>query len=149
KKSKTPLGRIQAAFIEQVPIKTWNTHLRNEQIKLGRTTLKGGQLSKQKAHLGSLISQGELLPLLLIRQDVLRIIQATEDWSVGDEIIYLFHDPRPQLLKRLSGDTSPAKLVIEELPRVEDLSVYEASAISDDSTSSSEPQSEVKQGNPD
>jgi NhaP-type Na+/H+ or K+/H+ antiporter len=51
-------GRISAAFINQVPIKTWNGYLTEGQVKLGKTTLKDAGLSFQQAHIQALINTG-------------------------------------------------------------------------------------------
>jgi hypothetical protein len=47
------------------------------------------------------------------------MVPSVEDWEVGDRIIYLLHDPRPKLLRQLSG--SSQSLVVEKLPRVEEI----------------------------
>ena len=113
--------KVSQAFIEQLPIKTWNTYIDDGQIKLGKTILKESGFSFQQAHLQALIRASELLPLLVKRQTSLQVAKATEDWQVGDEIIYLLHDPRPQLLKRLSGGNQSSRLALEKLQEVEEI----------------------------
>jgi hypothetical protein len=50
-------------------------------------------------------------------------VPATEDWQPGDQIIYLLHDPRPNLLKRLSGASPSSPLALEKLPQVEEVPI--------------------------
>ncbi len=116
--------KVNAAFVDQQLIKTWNQYLREEQIKLGKTQFKEPGLSLQQAHFQALIRAGELLPLLIKRQGSLQVVKATQDWQQDDEIIYLLHDPRPKLLKRLSGGIKSSKeLIVEPLPEVEEVPI--------------------------
>ncbi|MGF1485779.1 MAG: cation:proton antiporter [Prochloraceae cyanobacterium] len=116
-------SKISQAFMSQVPIKTWNQHLNDGQVKLGKTVLKEEGLSFQQAHLRALIRSGELLPLLVQRDQNLQVVKANEEWLPGDEIIYLLNDPRPKLLKRLSGGTQSSRLALEKLPEVEEVPI--------------------------
>ncbi|HEY9818709.1 MAG TPA: cation:proton antiporter [Candidatus Obscuribacterales bacterium] len=113
--------RVQTAFMEFMPFKTWNRYVDDDAVKLGETTLREPGLLFQQAHLRALTRSGELVPLLLERQNQLQVIPASEEFQAGDRIIYLLHDPRPKLLKRLSGGTSPSRLAIEKLPAVEEI----------------------------
>jgi len=72
-------------------------------------------------HLQALINAGELVPLLIERDERLQVVPATEDWQHDDQIIYLLHDPRPKLLKRLSGATPTSRLALENLSEVEEI----------------------------
>ncbi|MFM6451759.1 MAG: sodium:proton antiporter, partial [Planktothrix sp.] len=90
-------------------------------------------LEFQRAHLQALIRSGELIPLLLERNGNLQVIPASESWQAGDQIIYLLHDPKPQLLKRLSGSEKPDLTlekhpVVEEVPLVIEPQKYKVSA---------------------
>jgi len=115
--------KVNQAFVSQLPIKSWNQYLSDGQVKLGQTTLKEQEFAFQRAHLQALIRSGELIPLLLEREAGLQVVSSTEDWQPGDEIIYLLHDPRPNLLKRLSGVTSSSHLALEKLPEVEEIPI--------------------------
>lgn len=115
--------KINQAFVSQLPIKAWNQYLSDGQVKLGQTTLKEAEFAFQKAHLQSLIRSGELIPLLMEREAGLQVVSATENWQSGDDIIYLLHDSRPNLLKRLTGATASSHLAIEKLPEVEELPI--------------------------
>jgi NhaP-type Na+/H+ or K+/H+ antiporter len=115
--------KIQQAFTPQMSLKTWNRHLEDKAIKLGQTTLRESGLLFQQAHLKALIRAGELVPILMEREDRLQVISASEEWQPGDRIIYLLHDPRPKLLRQLAGGNNQADLVIEKLPRVEEIPI--------------------------
>ncbi|WP_013322908.1 cation:proton antiporter [Gloeothece verrucosa] len=123
--------KVNQAFIEQASIKTWNQYLTEGQIKLGKTVLKEPELSLQQAHLQALIRAGELLPLLLKRENNLLVVTPSESWQPKDELIYLLHDPRPKLLKRLGGGLQSSRLALEELPEVEELPIAAPSAPSE------------------
>ncbi|ELS04591.1 NhaP-type Na+(K+)/H+ antiporter [Xenococcus sp. PCC 7305] len=120
--TKTNL-KVSQAFISQLSIKTWNTYLQDGQFKLGTTSLKEKNLSFQQAQIQALIRSGELLPLLVKREKKLQIVKATEEWRSGDEITCLLHDPRPKLLKRLSGSNQSSRLALEKLPKMEEISL--------------------------
>lgn len=115
--------KIAQPFMNEFSIKIWNKHLSDGLFKLGKTIIKGkgDAIDFQQIHLQALISSGELLPLLIRRNGKLDIVKAMEEWSLGDEIIYILHDPRPQLLKRLSGVSSSSRLTLETLPKVEEI----------------------------
>ncbi|MDJ0731566.1 MAG: cation:proton antiporter [Crocosphaera sp.] len=114
--------KISPAFVDQQLIKMWNQYLTEGQFKLGITDFQEPGLSFKQAHFQALIREGEVLPLLIKRNGSLQVVQATQNWQVGDEVTYLLHDPRPKLLKRLSGGNQTAKeLTAERLPEVEEV----------------------------
>ncbi|MDV2991363.1 MAG: K(+)/H(+) antiporter NhaP2 [Chroococcidiopsis sp. SAG 2025] len=119
--TSTNRNRIDRAFGSDIPIKTWNEYINSDRVKLGTTTLSESGFALQQAHLQALIWAGELVPLLLEREDRLLVVPATEQWQPGDRLIYLLHDPRPNLLKRLSGATPTKRLALEKLPEVEEI----------------------------
>ena len=123
--------KVSPAFVPQVQIKTWNQYIDSGQVKLGKTVLNESGLSFQQAHLQALIRSGELMPLLVRRLGNLQIVKASEEWRSGDEIIYLLHDPRPKLLKRLSGETQSSRLALEKLPEVEEIPITASVSTSD------------------
>lgn len=116
-------AKIQQAFTAQLSLKTWNRYLDDKAIKLGETTLKDSGILFQQAHLKALIRAEELVPILIERDDRLMVIPSNEEWQAGDRIIYLLHDPRPKLLRQLAGGNNQATLVVEKLPRVEEIPI--------------------------
>jgi NhaP-type Na+/H+ or K+/H+ antiporter len=114
--------KVQQAFAPQLALKPWNAYLSDKAVKLGETTLREDNFQFQQAHLKALIRAEELVPVLLERDDQLGIVSSTEEWQIGDRIIYLLHDPRPKLLRQLSGSNSNQPLsVAEKLSRVEEI----------------------------
>jgi hypothetical protein len=92
-------------------------------VKLGKTALREPGFAFQLAHLQALIRSGELVPLLVEREATFQVVPATENWQPGDQIIYLLHDPRPKLLKRLSGASPSSRLELERLAEVEEVPI--------------------------
>jgi NhaP-type Na+/H+ or K+/H+ antiporter len=138
--------KVQQALMPEFPIKTWNGYLNDGAVKLGQTTLKQPGVLFQQAHLKALIRSGELVPLLVDRGGQLQVVSASADWQAGDRIIYLLHDPKPKLLKRLAGGVSPSRLVLETLPEVEEAPIpTPASKKPPEPPQSSPPESEASE----
>lgn len=112
--------KTQQAFIPTMSLKTWNQYLIDQAVKLGETTLQEAEFTAQQAHVQTLIQAGELLPLLVERDGRLQVVSAEESWQIGDRLIYLLHNPKPKLLKVLSG-SGQTRLTLEKLPEVENL----------------------------
>lgn len=89
---------VQHAFAEQMSIKDWNQYLNANEVRLGETLLDEEKMKFQQAHLRAFIHSGKLVPLLVLRQEQLRIVRADEEWQAGDRIIYLLHTPKPKYL---------------------------------------------------
>jgi NhaP-type Na+/H+ or K+/H+ antiporter len=119
--SSTPSTKVQQAFAAQISLKTWNGYLSDKAVKLGETTLREDNLQFQQTHLRALIRAEEVVPILVERDERLLVVPSTEEWQVGDRIIYLLHDPRPKLLRQLSGSNNQPLLVAEKLSRVEEI----------------------------
>ncbi len=120
---KTNKQKINQAFMSQFSIKTWNQYLTDGHFKLGKTTIKPNAIDLQQIHLQTMINTGELLPLLVQREGKLQILAAGEEWKIGDEVIYLLHDSRPELLKRLSGNFQSSRFSLDKLPEVEEIPI--------------------------
>jgi NhaP-type Na+/H+ or K+/H+ antiporter len=117
--------KIYQPFVADVPMKTWNDYISDGEVKLGETVLKRAGFEFQEAHLQALIRSGELVPLLRDREGHLEVVPASEAWLPGERIIYLLHDPKPKLLKRLSGANN-SRLTLEKLPAVEEIPISAA-----------------------
>ncbi|NEQ77994.1 MAG: sodium:proton antiporter [Okeania sp. SIO2C9] len=114
--------KVQQAFTLELNLKSWNQYLSDREVKLGETVLKQLGFEFQKTHLRALIRAGELMPVLIERQGSLQVLSAMENWQPGDRIIYLLHDPKPKLLKLLSG-AQQSTLTIEKHPTVEEVPI--------------------------
>jgi NhaP-type Na+/H+ or K+/H+ antiporter len=116
--SSTP--KVNVAFTSDASVKLWNQYLIDDSVKLIQTTLSenANDLAFQSASLAALIETQQLIPLLLERDQQLRIPSHQESWQSGDRLLYLLYSPKPKLLKLLSGDRS-AKLMLDQLPEPE------------------------------
>ncbi|MBE9037829.1 cation:proton antiporter [aff. Roholtiella sp. LEGE 12411] len=123
-------NKVNQAFISDLAIKTWNEYLNDGRVKLGTTTLNELEFSTQQDHIQEKIRTGVLIPLLVEREERLQVMPANQEWEVGDRIIYLLFDPRPNLLKRLSGATQSTPLSLEKLSEVEDVPLTQLSQLS-------------------
>ncbi|MEC4815075.1 MAG: cation:proton antiporter [Scytonema sp. PMC 1069.18] len=122
--------KVYQAFLPDLAIKTWNEYLNDGRVKLGKTTLSKSDFELQREHLQGLMKAGELIPLLVERGDRLQVMSASQEWQVGDRIIYLLHDPRPSLLKRLSGANQSTRLSLENFSEVEEIPLTKISQLS-------------------
>jgi len=118
-----PKTKSIQTFCEPPRLATWNRYLLEDQVKLGKTTFQDATLSLQQAHFQALVRSGELLPLLVKRQGNLQIVSEAYLGLPGDELYYLLHDPRPTLLKRLSGAKPSTRLVLGGLLEVEEVTL--------------------------
>ncbi len=123
-------NKVSQAFAPNLVIKTWNQYLNDGQVKLGTTTFSSSELLQQQSGIRKLIDTGELVPLLLERRESLQVLTSAQEWEIGDRIIYLLHDPRPELLKRLSGGTQSTRLSLDKLPQVEEVPLAKLSQLS-------------------
>ncbi|AFZ04087.1 cation:proton antiporter [Calothrix sp. PCC 6303] len=125
-------NKVLQAFVPELAIKTWNEYLDDGWVKIGRTTLNAVDFLGQKRHLETLMEAGELVPLLLERENYLQITSPSLEWAIGDRITFLLHDSRPNLLKRLSGAKQSTRLSLEQLPEMEELPLTKIAQLSSD-----------------
>lgn len=93
---KLSTSEVMRAFSLQLSVKEWSHYVLSQEVKVGETTLEENseQFQRQCTHLRALASIGKLIPVLIIRQDALRIAQANENWQPDDRVIYLLHIPK-------------------------------------------------------
>lgn len=115
-KETKPNGKGGKVTPTPLAIKTWNTYLKDDAAELSTTQLQPEDFEKQRDQLNKLIAAGDVLPITLQRNGKLDVILGPSDWQPGDTVVYLIHDPTPQLLKRLSGGKRTGRLVTETLP---------------------------------
>ncbi|MBD2663571.1 sodium/hydrogen exchanger [Richelia sinica FACHB-800] len=123
-------SKVEQAFVSDFTIKTWNEYVNDGRVKLGTTTLNEKEFVHQQEHIQEKIKAGLLVPLLVEREERLRIMAANQEWEIGDRLIYILYDSRPNLLKRLSGASQSTPLALEQLPEIEDLPVAKLSQLS-------------------
>jgi NhaP-type Na+/H+ or K+/H+ antiporter len=123
-------SKVEQAFVSDLTIKTWNEYVNDGRVKLGTTTLNDKEFVHQQEHIQEKIKAGLLVPLLVEREERLQIMAANQEWEIGDRLIYILYDSRPNLLKRLSGASQSTPLALEQLPEIEDLPVAKLSQLS-------------------
>ncbi|BAY90542.1 MULTISPECIES: cation:proton antiporter [unclassified Tolypothrix] len=128
--STSASSKVHQAFVSDLAIKTWNEYLNDGRVKLGTTTLNELEFASQQDHIQEKIRTGVLIPLLVEREQRLQVMPVNQEWEVGDRIIYLLHDPRPNLLKRLSGASQSTPLALEKLPEVEEVPLAKLAQLS-------------------
>ncbi|BAY29630.1 sodium/hydrogen exchanger [Nostoc carneum NIES-2107] len=128
--STSASSKVHQAFVSDLAIKTWNEYLNKGQVKLGTTTLNELEFVSQQDHIQEKIRTGVLIPLLVEREQRLQVMPVNQEWEIGDRIIYLLHDPRPNLLKRLSGASQSTPLALEKLPEVEEVPLAKLAQLS-------------------
>ncbi|MDZ7958393.1 MAG: cation:proton antiporter [Aulosira sp. DedQUE10] len=128
--SNSTTSKVNQAFVSDLGIKTWNEYLSDGRVKLGTTTLNELEFTSQQEHIQEKIRTGVLIPLLVEREQRLQVMPVNQEWEVGDRIIYLLHDPRPNLLKRLSGASQSTPLSLEKLPEVEEVPLAKLAQLS-------------------
>lgn len=129
-------NKVSQAFVSDLAIKTWIEYLNDGRVKLGTTTLNEVEFSIQQEHIQEKMRSGVLVPLLVEREKRLQIMQVGEEWEIGDRIIYLLYDSRPNLLKRLSGASQSTPLSLETLAEVEEVPLAKFSQLSASEASS-------------
>jgi len=110
--------KVAQAFGPQFSLKAWNQYLLDGSIKLGETTFTEETLEGQRQEIQTRMQEENLLPIVVERGDQMRIVSVEDVWQAGDRLIYLLHDPKPKLLKVLSG-SSQTRLTPEQLPEIE------------------------------
>ncbi|WP_071188738.1 cation:proton antiporter [Trichormus sp. NMC-1] len=128
--SNSTNSKVDQAFASDLPIKTWNEYLNDGRVKLGTTTLNNEEFASQQEHIQEKIQTGLLVPLLVEREERLQVMSANQEWEIGDRIIYLLYDSRPNLLKRLSGASQSTPLSLETLAEVEEVPAAKLSQLS-------------------
>ncbi|MGG6263964.1 cation:proton antiporter [Leptolyngbya sp. AN03gr2] len=88
---------IQVAFTPQISLEVWNDLLDQNETQLVEIVLRSPTFAQQQTQLQSLIASNELLPLLIERDQNLRIVLANETWQAGDRIIGLLHKSTSEL----------------------------------------------------
>lgn len=82
---------IQAAFAPQIPLDQWNQWLDQDEAQVVEIVLRLPTLAVQQAELRTLIASNNLMPLIVERNQEVRIVISNEEWQVGDRITCLLH----------------------------------------------------------
>ncbi len=87
---------IDRAFSRHLSVKDWSQQIEQGAVKVSETVLEDDEkkFQRQLAHLQALTKLGKLMPLLVIRQNYLRVVTADEEWQPEDRIVYALLTPR-------------------------------------------------------
>jgi Trk K+ transport system NAD-binding subunit len=118
--STSPKASVRQAFVPNLSVKTWGQYVNDGAVKLGETILREDDLTQQQDHLQKMVTDGVLVPLVIEREGCLQVVLPDEPWQAGDRLIYLMHDPKPKLLKLLSG-SNQTQLKPEKIPEIENI----------------------------
>jgi len=114
---KTTASKIQQAFAPQVSIKAWSHYLSENEVRLGETVLEAEKFEFQQAQLQALIHADELIPLVVEREECLRVVLSDEVWQPGDHLTYLLYTPKHELPVPNAPLGQP--VIPEKIPQVE------------------------------
>lgn len=87
---------VLRAFSGQLSVKEWSQYVDAQEVKVGEAVLEEDldRFQRQCWHLYALTKVGKLMPILVIRQDYLRLATADEEWQPEDRVVYLLHTPK-------------------------------------------------------
>jgi NhaP-type Na+/H+ or K+/H+ antiporter/Trk K+ transport system NAD-binding subunit len=83
---------IQVAFAPQVSLDSWNQALEEDTVQVVEFVLRSQTLEVQQSELQSLIAIGQFIPLLIEREQDIRIILVGEVWQADDLITGLLYN---------------------------------------------------------
>lgn len=82
---------IHVAFAPQLSLELWNQYINQVEAQIIEVVLRSQTYAVQQTELQTLIKSNQLLPLLIERDQNLRIVLADEVWQAGDCITGLLH----------------------------------------------------------
>lgn len=100
---------IQVAFAPQVSLDSWNQSLDQDTVQVVEFVLRSQALEAQQSELQSLIAIGQFIPLLIERDQDIRIVLVGEVWQADDLITGLLYNTASSKikLKRLYLSSQP------------------------------------------
>ena len=97
----------------RLPVKQWNTFITDDAVQKDTYDFTADNLDLQREQVNKLISNGDLIPLMVEQAGKLEVALGQTEWQAGSQLSYLLHDPTPQLIKRLSGARKPSRQLIK------------------------------------
>lgn len=102
----------------RLPVKQWNTFIADDAVERGTYEFTGETIAAQRKQVNKLIREGDMVPLVIEQDGKLEVALGETNWQANSKLIYLLHDPTPQLIKRLSGARKPSRQLVK--PTAED-----------------------------
>ncbi len=97
----------------RLPVKQWNTFIADDAVQKGVYDFTADAIAAQRDQVNKLIREGDIVPLVTEQNDQLEVALGETNWQVNSKLIYLLHDPTPQLIKRLSGTRKPSRQIVK------------------------------------
>ncbi len=97
----------------RLPVKQWNTFIADDAVQKGVYDFTADAIAAQRDQVNKLIREGDIVPLVTEQNDQLEVALGETNWQANSKLIYLLHDPTPQLIKRLSGMRKPSRQIIK------------------------------------
>ena len=106
----------------RLQVKQWNTFITDDAVQKGVYDFTAEAIAAQRDQVNKLIREGDMVPLVTEQNEKLEVALGEMTWPVNSKLIYLLHDPTPQLIKRLSGARKPSRQIVKptkEEPKAE------------------------------
>ncbi len=97
----------------RLPVKQWNTFITDDAVERGTYEFTAEAITAQRDQVNRLIREGDMVPLVTEQDGKLEVALDETDWQASSKLIYLLHDPTPQLIKRLSGARKPSRQLVK------------------------------------
>ncbi|MEL6813226.1 MAG: cation:proton antiporter [Cyanobacteria bacterium J06598_3] len=97
----------------RLPVKQWNTFLADDAFEKGTYEFTAEAIAAQREQVNKLIRAGDMVPLVIKKEGKLKVALGENNWQAESTLVYLLHDPTPQLLKRLSGARKPSRQLVK------------------------------------
>lgn len=95
------------------PVKQWNTFITDDAVERGSYEFTAEAIAAQRDQVNRLIREGDMVPLVTEQNGKLEVALDETNWQASSKLIYLLHDPTPQLIKRLSGARKPSRQLVK------------------------------------
>ncbi len=100
----------------RLPVKQWNTLITDDAVQQEIYEFTTEAVGSQRDRINQLIREGDMVPLVIEQNGKLEVALGEMEWQAESKLIYLVHDPTPQLIKRLSGKRKPSRQILGSEP---------------------------------
>lgn len=97
----------------RLPVKQWNTFITDDAVERGTYEFTEETIMAQRDQVNRLIQEGDMVPLVTEQNGQLEVALDKTNWQASSKLVYLLHDPTPQLIKRLSGTRKPSRQLVK------------------------------------
>ncbi|MEM9090919.1 MAG: cation:proton antiporter [Cyanobacteria bacterium P01_F01_bin.53] len=97
----------------RLSVKRWNTFITDDAVERGVYEFTAESIEAQREQVNKLIRSSDMVPLVIEKNGKLEVALGENDWQIETKLVYLLHDPTPQLIKRLSGARKPSRQLVK------------------------------------